>query len=141
MSWIDKDFPNMVGLHQITSEADTAYNCIGWAATGQKSEWWQHTPGYRWPGPNRSSVIESLVSVFVSLRYEQRPASETSVEAGYEKIALYARNGFWTHAARQLPNGKWTSKLGEDEDIEHDSAECICGIKYGTVHCIMRRKL
>lgn len=25
--------------------------------------------------------------------------------------------------ARQLPNGRWTSKLGEVEDIEHDLSD------------------
>lgn len=28
--------------------------------------------------------------------------------------------GIPSHAARQLPNGRWTSKCGQAEDIEHD---------------------
>ena len=28
-----------------------------------------------------------------------------------------------THAARQLPSGKWTSKLGDADDIEHNTLE------------------
>jgi hypothetical protein len=37
-----------------------------------------------------------------------------------EKVALHAKHGCPTHIARQLPNGRWTSKLGRWEDIEHD---------------------
>jgi hypothetical protein len=30
--------------------------------------------------------------------------------------------------ARQLPNGKWTSELGPDEDIGHEDPYCLEGI-------------
>ena len=46
----------------------------------------------------------------------------------------------YTHAARQLPNGKWTSKLGRDIDIEHDSVDDIAGSVYGEVLRLMRRQ-
>jgi hypothetical protein len=43
-----------------------------------------------------------------------------AAESGYERIALFAlADGKPTHAARQLPTGRWTSKLGIAEDIEH----------------------
>jgi hypothetical protein len=61
------------------------------------------------------------------------------VEEGFDKVAIYAQGGRWTHAARQLPDGKWTSKLGPDEDIEHESPTELVGNLYGQVHCIMRR--
>ena len=60
-------------------------------------------------------------------------------ETGYDKVAVYARDGRWTHAARQLENGQWTSKLGPDEDITHPSPRNLAGELYGSVHCIMRR--
>ena len=44
-----------------------------------------------------------------------------------------------THAARQLPNGKWTSKLGKAEDVEHESPEDVAGGVYGEVVQFMRR--
>ncbi|HEX8913041.1 MAG TPA: hypothetical protein VF796_11825 [Humisphaera sp.] len=140
MEWFEKKYPTAVGKYAHTSSRDKRYNCIGWAATGQKNQWWQHTPGYKWPA-KRSSLVESLVAVFVSLGYEQRDRTETALEPGYEKVAVYARNGFWKHAARQLPSGKWTSKLGLLEDIEHDDPTVICGLTYGEVHCIMRRAI
>ena len=54
-----------------------------------------------------------------------------SLEDGYEKVAIYARDGELTHAARQLRDGRWTSKLGKYEDIEHDSLEALYGDGYG----------
>ena len=36
---------------------------------------------------------------------------EDSIEPGHEKIALYAFVGRFTHVARQLEDGQWTSKL------------------------------
>ena len=45
-----------------------------------------------------------------------------------------------THATRQLPNGKWTSKLGDWEDISHE-LEGIEGEKYGNIYQILKRSL
>jgi hypothetical protein len=58
---------------------------------------------------------------------------------GLEKVALYAdANGCPTHVARQLPNGRWTSKLGELEDIEHD-LPALEGDLYGSVTLVLKR--
>jgi hypothetical protein len=64
------------------------------------------------------------------------------LELGYEKVALYADgNGEWTHAARQLADGWWTSKLGPDEDILYQTPQALVGDLYGQVHAIMRRTM
>jgi hypothetical protein len=48
-------------------------------------------------------------------------------------------NGFSPlYAARQLPNGRWTSKLGEWEDIEH-ALHDLTGMVYGSVVLVMKR--
>ena len=63
------------------------------------------------------------------------------MEEGVEKIALYAdQGGEPTHMARQLRSGKWTSKLGELEDIEHDDLAILEGECYGQVVTILKRK-
>ena len=77
--------------------------------------------------------------VFASLGYEICDGADR--EAGYEKIAIYALEGRWEHAARQLENGQWTSKLGPMEDITHPSPRDVAGDMYGEVYCIMRRPL
>ena len=62
------------------------------------------------------------------------------LEAGHEKVALYADDqGEWTHVARQLPDGWWTSKLGPDEDILHRTPQALAGDLYGQVQAIMKR--
>jgi hypothetical protein len=134
-------FPSAIGKHKITSNQDLTYNCIGFAAN-DTTRWWSHESGYYWPAPNRSPLVSSLVQVFVGLNFDNLgPRGNRDLETGVLKVVLYEKNGQWTHAARQLPNGKWTSKLGRDEDIEHDTPECLCGATYGTVHCIMRKAL
>jgi hypothetical protein len=42
------------------------------------------------------------------------------------------------HAARQQNNGRWISKLGEQEDIDH-ALHDLEGEMYGKVVLIMRR--
>jgi hypothetical protein len=63
------------------------------------------------------------------------------LENGYEKVAIYTLNGVPTHAARQLPNGNWTSKLGSEIDIEHNSLDCLNGTVYGKAEIIMKRRI
>ena len=61
------------------------------------------------------------------------------LEPAYEKIAIYAFVGEFTHVARQLEDGRWTSKLGHLEVITHPSLANLSAGIYGSVHCTMRR--
>jgi len=133
-NWIDEEFPGVD--YRITSEQDNYYNCIAWAA-GYNDDWWSHDEDYRWIG-ERGPGIQNLVSLFNALGYAE--CNSDLPEAGYVKVALYAKEGNWTHAARQLENGRWTSKLGIYEDIEHAAPQDLCGGLYGQVHSVMRRQ-
>jgi hypothetical protein len=67
------------------------------------------------------------------------PCDSGEVEEGFEKVAIYTdAGGEPTHAARQLANGRWTSKLGYLEDIEHD-LDAVAGTHYGRVRAFLRR--
>ena len=136
IGWIGATFPQLVqsGFTPV-SNPDGSYNCIAFAA-GIDDEWWEDTIGYKWPGP-RSRFIDSLVAVFEGLEFVT--CDNGLLEPGYDKIALYALGSIWTHAARQRSDGKWISKLGPDEDIEHNTAEGLQGARYGFVYCFMRR--
>jgi len=84
----------------------------------------------------------AFIAAYGTLGYVE--CADGSFEPGFEKVALYARNvpGIgWepTHAARQLSDGCWTSKLGEFEDIEHFGVDAIADGSYGTVVCYLRR--
>ena len=137
---IDAQFPALAAAgYEIVGESSADYNCIAYAA-GETDRWWSHEANIHcyWPEPaQRTSSIAGLVAVFTALGYE--PAADASVEIGYIKVALYQQNGQWTHAARQMPNGRWRSKLGPGPLIEHDTPADLAGALYGVVHCIMRR--
>ena len=60
-------------------------------------------------------------------------------EPGFDKIAIYAFVGQFTHVARQLESGLWTSKIGSLETITHPFLSNLEDGIYGSVHCIMRR--
>jgi hypothetical protein len=126
----------------VTSPPDSVYNCIAWAA-GDTNDWWWPLPNAEeafWPdGVLRTRTLESFRGAFATLGYTV--CAGEGLEAGADKIALFADNhDIPTHAARQLPNGRWTSKLGRCEDIEHDLRD-LEGDLYGRVVLVMKRPL
>jgi hypothetical protein len=116
------------------------YNCIAWAC-GRDDVWcWPDEYGqYFWPIPRRECSINAFVELFASIGYS--PCINASTENGFLKIALYVKAGQITHAARQLPTGKWTSKLGQYIDIEHDFSEVLDGPEYGTASIFLKKEL
>ena len=138
---IAAQFPALAAAgYEIVGEPSGEYNCIAYAA-GDPDRWWSYEePGYwHWPEhASRTAAIASLVEVFAGLGFEICP--DASAEDGYEKVALYQSNGRWTHAARQMPNGHWRSKLGAGPLVEHYTLQSLVGELYGVVHCIMRRR-
>jgi hypothetical protein len=126
--------------HRVTSPETIDYNCIAWSA-GDVDHWWW--PGSYWPieTPPGAWGIEVLQQAFTALGYVDCGNLDCSLETGFEKVALYASHFFFTHAARQLPSGKWTSKLGALADIEHDTPEDVAGSDYGDVVALMKRPL
>ncbi len=133
-------FPNLGDQnHRKTSDWDLTYNCIAWAA-GNSDQWWGVETGYYWPdGAGVGRGVTNLIEAFETLGYV--PCCNGKLETGIEKVALFAQGTEWTHAARQLSNGNWTSKLGQAEDIEHTLPELVEGTYYGSVHCFMMREI
>ena len=135
----DDRFPRLTANNrEQTSEPDVGYNCIAWAAKDTE-HWWQ--PGIFWPTEvSRDEYgIGTLEDAFETLGFVE--CSDGALEAGFEKVALYGAGFMYTHAARQLPNGKWTSKLGKGEDITHDTPDDVAGGLYGEVVEFMRRPI
>jgi hypothetical protein len=95
-----------------TSPRTSRYNCIAYAAGDEHRWWWPDPDGiYYWPhGVQRSEHLAAFQRAFETLGYTL--ASDGSVEPGYEKVAIFALGTKPTHAAKQLPNGRWSSKLG-----------------------------
>lgn len=135
-----KDFPRLTATnHRITSPPSTDYNGIAWSA-GDTHHWWQ--PGVYWPisVPPDDFGISILELAFAALGFTDCGPND-SLETGFEKVALYGSVEFYTHAAKQLATGKWTSKLGRDVDIEHDAPDNVAGGLYGEVVQYMKRPL
>lgn len=138
-----KDDPDF----KITSPSDPNYNCIAWAYHYNNRWMW---PGgveekvmdgfHYWPdGIEDSTDVAAFIEAFRKTGYEI--CEDYGFEEGFRKIALYVKQGSseCTHAARQLNNGKWTSKLGDYHDIQHGTPYTLEGRVYGVVHCIMKR--
>lgn len=90
-----------------------------------------------WPDDApRLETIGAFVQAFSTKGYV--PCDDGNLEQGFEKIALYTLNGTPTHAARQLPDGNWTSKLGESHDISH-TIDALNGPVYGSVAMYLMR--
>jgi hypothetical protein len=116
-------------------------------AAGDTSRWWEcgsdgpiEEPGVYWPdGAKYGFGLEALISVYEVLGFELCPDDRSGTEAGYDWIVLYAEDGEWRHAAKRLEDGRWSSKLGDLEDVSHDSPDDVCGRFNGEVACFMRR--
>lgn len=126
--------------YALTSKETEDYNCIAWAL-GDTKQWWWPTPRYAcyWPpGVNRDNTLATVRRIFEIHGY--RVCENAISEIGFEKVALYEHAVFGIeHVSRQLQTGKWTSKVGELEDIQHSSPLDLEIEDYGVVRMIMKR--
>lgn len=146
---LEKKFPQLKTQgYRKTSEADITYNCVA-HAMHEDNRWWEPPiwgkleAGHYWPD---DVSIEHNSNSYIQI-FEKRGyvcCSSAELESSYEKVAVY-----WgvqgPHVARQLPDGEWTSKLGNYEDISHATLE---GLEadgnldaYGKVKQILKRPL
>ncbi len=141
-SWPPADFPKLQEAdREITSESTHEYNCIAWAAGDTDRWWWPDEMGtaYWPPGAPRQRTMLAFALAYGTLGYV--PCDDGGLEVGCEKIVLYQDADGPTHAARQLPDGRWTSKLGNFEDIAHRTPECLEGPCYGRVFQYLKRQI
>lgn len=143
---LEDAFPNLrASGYRITSPAAETPNCIGWALHDTSSFWDPALTGFRgvyyWPpGIPRTDSLEAWIQLFELHGYRECESAE--LEAQTEKIAIYAdASEVPQHVARQLRSGAWTSKLGSDDDIEHQILDGLVGTVYGTVVKVMKRSL
>jgi hypothetical protein len=146
---VENKFPRLkTELYDVTSQRTWDYNCIAFAAGVVDAWWWPMGKGpdgkdAAWPeGAPREVNLAAFVAAYRGLCYEI--CADWKHEDGYQKIAIYAMNGAPTHAAIEQPDGKWKSKLGPVEDIEHEnpmSLETVAGVgAYGIAVTFMRRE-
>jgi hypothetical protein len=123
------------------SDRDPDYNCIAFAAGEKHRAWWPRDDPlapYHWPFLDADETLDNFVRAFETLGYiECTP--DSSIEFGFEKVAIYANGDEPTHAAKSLENGMWSSKLGDYEDIEHATLEIVSGRGYGEAKRFLKR--
>lgn len=145
-------FPNLKRSdYFVTSDEDGRYNCMAYAAGITDIPWWpvpEGTQGVDWPeDAPREETLDAFIAAYRTKDFEPSEDDDSSLESGIEKIALFVdADGTPSHAAKQLPSGSWTSKLGDWEDIEHKTLTNMEGEQsgepgYGRVAKILKRRL
>ena len=133
-------FPRLTSVNsRPTSPIDPSYNCIAWAAEDEERWWWPDPQNQKyWPEQiPREESLNAFVRAYGLFGFTE--TADSILQHGKEKIAIYTdSNGIPTHASRQLPNGRWTSKLGKHIDIEHEF-DALDGPAYGTVAVVLAR--
>jgi hypothetical protein len=84
---------------------------------------------------------ESFIKLFKYHGYNIIPNKDISLKSTMRKIALYTNSSKTpTHAARQLSNGMWASKIGADIDLVHKTLDVLEGPAYGKVDIIFGKQ-
>jgi hypothetical protein len=137
-------FPDLnSSSYRITSPKSGDYNCVAWAAGIDDQQIWpdgtEDVAGeFVWPdGVRNDESVEAFIAYFESMGYSL--CDNSTLEDGFVKIAIFVKDDYPTHISRQLPTGKWSSKMGiDDVDIEHDDLDCISGPAYGVAAVFLK---
>ncbi len=123
----------------ITHPPDPAYNCLAWAAGITDAIWWPADPDAIWPvGVTNELTISAIAEALATAGYTT--CADGDYEVGFEKAAIYAKGDIPTHVARQLVGGLWSSKLGRDYTVSHNTPHGVAGVVYGVVVLYLRRR-
>lgn len=126
----ERFFPRLVAEgYRKTSDPDTDYNCIAWAAGDNQQPWWpSEDDGVYWPLSDRTdALLSAFIAAYGTLGYST--CISPAAEPGVEKVAIYVgRDGKPTHAAILKPGEDWSSKLGQSEDIAHKTLQALEGL-------------
>ncbi len=143
-SWPAHELPGLSDLScEVTSPATRRYNCLAWAAAETFRNWWPDPlgVGYWPPTVPREVTTAAFIRAFGTRGF--RLCFDGTLEAGIEKIGIYGQGTpgaeIPTHAALQLEDGEWTSKLGPFEDVKHTTPNAVDGPVYGHVICYLSR--
>ena len=129
---------------QITSDSTPAYNCIGWAL-GMNDMWvgLDNPTNYAWTwwpeGVPCNEHKESLIALFEYFGFTT--CSDGKYEPSFDKVALYANKGGWTHAAKIVGTNELHSKIGTAWDIHHSAGNIFDDTEYGNIFAYMKRPI
>jgi hypothetical protein len=118
---VDSWFPRIRGEFEVDNTSTGIYNCIAWSL-GVTNKWINP--------PKSLAEADKLNGQY---GYKRMSGLNFSLTPFTEKVALYAlkdasgRITSFTHQARQLPDGSWTSKLGKGPLIRHVNPDALDG--------------
>ena len=131
--------------YRVTSPKSGDYNCVAWAVGIDDQQIWPDGTDdieeeFVWPDDVRNDEsVQAFIAYFESIGYSL--CDNPTLEEGLMKIAVFIKDNFPTHVSRQLPTGKWSSKMGVDDvDIEHDDLDCISGAAYGEAEVFLKKE-
>ena len=138
------EFPGLIiEGYTKTSDESPDYNCIAWAVHDDK-RWWQPLSVYKkatyWPNAPKERTIAAYVLAFRRCGYKPVKNNNPDHDPALEKVALYAIGNTPTHAARQLPDGRWTQKMGPALDLTA-TLTAVEGPKYVRVVRVLAKPL
>ncbi len=140
---INAAFPKILAEgYRVTSPKTNQYNCIAWAIEIDSKWFWPDQMGqFYWPSDiPREATLQNFELLYKKYGYEV--CDNSLAENGYLKIIVYVDSlGKPTHASRQLLTGKWTSKLGQSQDIEHNTPDALFGDAYGNIGLVMKKQI
>jgi hypothetical protein len=118
---IERHFPNLVETGYLqTSPATPDYNCIAFTLGDCQRWWWPQVYGdnlqsYWPPDADPQESMAAFIRMYQLHGFELCAGAEA--EDAFIKIAIFieSKEGLPAHAALQLPNGKWISKMWDQE--------------------------
>ncbi len=142
-TYYDRHFPQLRSLGFKRTSEPAYYNCVAFAVGDDKRKWWpgEYHPFWKddyWPHgvPNDESLV-AFVQALATVQFV--PCADENMEEGMEKVVIYGHGeNEVRHMAKQMDDGTWRSKLGEDEDIEHTLAG-LAGPFYGRILAFLKR--
>lgn len=120
-----------------TSKQTWDYNCVMWSL--HRDDYWKD---FFYTEDGYISIDQSIKPYVEFFKENGFSICETNVvEEGFEKICIYSKNGIFSHVSRQLKDGRWASKMGNYEDIEHLSVFDVNGEGYGAPEVYMKKEI
>jgi len=126
-----RQFPNLTDFELYENTSDL-YNCIS-HSIGMKVWAWPKEGGHRnyWPISNMNEDKKSFDEFYAYHGYNICNM-DFRYNPNYSKIALYGKDNNPKHAAKQIDEIWWESKIGQSEIIRHKLFD-LEGFKYGDV--------
>lgn len=132
-----KLFPLLTDYELIPNSESMEYNCISHTLNINNDISWPFDNNNYWP-VSRNLTKESFDKFYEFHGFEKMNLLDFSYDSKYIKVALYTNKGIPTHAAIQVDEFFWESKIGELGIIKHDLFEIEDNV-YGEVAQIYRK--